>query len=124
MNAKVNKHKLVRHGRRKARVAGVVRGSTERPRLSVFRSLKNISVQVIDDTTGRTLAAAGSGDKTHKTQMKHGGNIAAAKVIGKAIAEKAKAAGLTKVAFDRNGHRYHGRVKALAEAAREGGLQF
>jgi large subunit ribosomal protein L18 len=124
MNIKVNKLKVARHARRKARVAGTLRGTTERPRLSVFRSAKNIAVQIIDDTTGRTLVAAGSGDKSHKTTMKHGGYIAAAKVIGKAIAEKAKAAGLNKVAFDRNGLRYHGRVKALAEAAREGGLQF
>jgi large subunit ribosomal protein L18 len=124
MNARVNKVKLIRHARRKARVAGVVRGTTERPRLSIFRSIKNISVQIIDDTSGKTLVAVGSGDKSHKTQLKHGGNVAAAKLIGKAIAEKAKAAGVVKVSFDRNGHRYHGRVKALAEAAREGGLQF
>lgn len=124
MNARVNKLKLLRHGRRKARVAGVVRGTTERPRLSVFRSLKNISVQIIDDTKGHTLVAVGSGDKAFKTQLKHGGSVAAAKTIGKAIAEKAKAAGVELVSFDRNGHRYHGRIKALAEAAREGGLKF
>ena len=92
--------------------------------MSIFRSIKNISVQIIDDTSGKTLVAVGSGDKAHKTQLKHGGNVAAAKLIGKAIAEKAKAAGVVKVSFDRGGHRYHGRVKALAEAAREGGLQF
>lgn len=116
--------KLIRADRRKSRVKGQVRGTTERPRLAVFRSMKNISVQIIDDTTGSTLVSASSLDKDIRTQMKHGGNIAAAKAIGKAIAEKAKAKGVTTVAFDRGGFRYHGRVKALADAAREGGLQF
>jgi large subunit ribosomal protein L18 len=92
--------------------------------LSVFRSVKNISVQVIDDTTGHTLAAASSVEKDLKTKMKHGGNRTAAEEIGKAIAAKAIAKGVTQVAFDRNGYRYHGRVKALAEAARKGGLKF
>jgi large subunit ribosomal protein L18 len=124
MSATVHKLKIARHTQRKLRTKGAVRGSTERPRLSVSRSLKNISVQVIDDTTGKTLVAASSGDKSHKTSLKHGGNIAAAKLIGKAIAEKAKEKGITQVAFDRAGYRYHGRIKALADAAREGGLQF
>lgn len=113
-----------RLARRKARVAGSVRGDTERPRLSVFRSDKHISVQIIDDSTSKTLVAASSLEKDVKTTLKHGANIAAAKLIGKRIAEKAVAAGITKVAFDRNGNRYHGRVKALADAAREGGLKF
>ncbi len=121
-SATINALKLTRHAQRKGRVKGAVRGSTERPRLSVFRSGKNIYAQVIDDTTGKTLAAVSSVVKT--LGLKHGGNIAAAKAIGTAIAEKAKAAGVTQVAFDRNGYRYHGRVKALADAAREGGLKF
>jgi len=93
-------------------------GTAQRPRLSVFRSLKNISVQVIDDRAGRTLAAASSMEK------KAGANIAAAKLVGKLIAERAIAKGIKKVVFDRGKALYHGRVKALAEAAREGGLQF
>ena len=120
----MNELKLVRHARRKARVKGTLTGTTERPRLSVFRSVKNISVQIIDDTTGKTLVSVGSNDKTLKATMKHGGNIAAAVAIGKAVAEKAIAKGIALVAFDRNGYRYHGRVKALADAAREGGLKF
>jgi large subunit ribosomal protein L18 len=120
-SATINALKLTRHAQRKGRVKGAVRGNTERPRLSVFRSGKNIYAQIIDDTTGKTLAAASS---LKSAGLKHGGNIAAAKAIGLAIADKAKAAGITLVAFDRNGYRYHGRVKALADAAREGGLKF
>lgn len=120
----INKLKLTRHTQRKARVKGAVRGSTERPRLAVFRSLKNISAQIVDDTTGRTLVAASSVDKGLKTTMKHGGNKAAAVAIGKALAQRALEKGISLVAFDRNGYRYHGRVKALADAAREGGLKF
>lgn len=120
----IQKVKQTRRLNRKARVKGSVRGTTERPRLSVFRSLKNISVQLIDDTKGMTLVSVGSVDKAYRTTMKHGGNITAAKAMGKAIAEKAKEKGITTVAFDRNGYKYHGRVKALAEAAREGGLKF
>jgi large subunit ribosomal protein L18 len=98
-------------------------GSTERPRLSVFRSLKHIYAQVIDDRSGRTLAAASSAEKGSPT-AKNGGNLAGAKAIGKLIADRAKAAGAKKVVFDRGGYRYHGRVKALADAAREAGLEF
>lgn len=123
-SAAINALKLTRRTQRKARTAGSVRGSEERPRLSVFRSVKNISAQIVDDTAGKTLAAASSVEKAARTTMKHGGNITAAKAIGKAIAEKALAKGITKVAFDRNGYRYHGRVKALADAAREAGLKF
>lgn len=96
-------------------------GTAERPRLSVFRSLKNIIAQVIDDAAGTTLAAASS---VEKGAVKKGGNVAAAKVVGKLIAQKALAKGLKKVVFDRGKALYHGRVKALAEAAREGGLEF
>ena len=122
MSDAVNQLKLVRRLQRKARVSGSVRGSTERPRLSVFRSVKHIYAQIVDDTTGKTLATANSDQKD--VALKHGGNKAAATVVGKAIAGKAIAAGITQVAFDRNGYRYHGRVKALADAAREGGLKF
>jgi large subunit ribosomal protein L18 len=118
----INQLRITRRENRKGRVKGAIRGSTERPRLSVFRSGKHIYAQVIDDTTGKTLAAASS--VTKGSTLKHGGNVSAAKAIGAAIAEKAKSAGVTQVAFDRNGYRYHGRVKALADAAREGGLKF
>ena len=106
------------------RVRQRVQGTTERPRLCVYRSLGHIYAQVIDDRAGKTLVSASSVDKETKKNLKGGGNIAAAKVIGKAIAERAKAAGVVKVVFDRGGYKYHGRVKALADAAREAGLQF
>jgi large subunit ribosomal protein L18 len=119
-----NKEKAVRLKRRKIGIRKRVAGSTERPRLTIFRSSKHIYAQVIDDHGGRTLATASTLHEDVKGDLKHGANITAAKRVGKAIAEKAKAAGVTKVAFDRAGNRYHGRVKALADAAREGGLQF
>lgn len=93
----------------------------QRPRLSVFRSLKNISAQIIDDATGKTLVAAST---VEKGAVKKGGNIAAAKAMGKLIAERAIAKGVKQVVFDRGRALYHGRVKALADAAREGGLDF
>jgi large subunit ribosomal protein L18 len=95
-----------------------------RPRLSVFRSGKNIHAQVIDDSKGRTLAAASSLDKDLKATLKTGADKAAAAAVGKLVAERALAAGVTEVVFDRGAYIYHGRVKALAEAAREGGLAF
>ena len=119
-----------------SRIRQRVRGSEERPRLAVFRSLKHIYVQVIDDRKGHTLAAASSGEsagekksgeKKSETKAKvvaNGGNVAGAKQVGKLIAERAKAQGVTKVVFDRGGYLYHGRVKALADAAREAGLEF
>jgi large subunit ribosomal protein L18 len=106
------------------RVRTRVQGTSERPRLCVYRSLEHIYAQVIDDRTGKTLVSASSVDGETKKALKGGGNIAAAKVIGKALAERAKAAGVSKVVFDRGGYKYHGRVKALADAAREAGLQF
>jgi large subunit ribosomal protein L18 len=106
------------------RIRKVVSGTPERPRLSIFRSLKHIYAQVIDDHSGRTLAAANTLDRALRPQIKVGGNVAAAKVVGKALAERARAAGVTQVVFDRGGYRYHGRVQALAEAAREAGLEF
>ena len=95
-----------------------------RPRLSVFRSGKHIYAQVIDDGQGRTLAAASSLDKGLKTDLKTGADKGAAAAVGKLVAERAVAAGVTKVVFDRGAYLYHGRVKALADAAREGGLAF
>jgi large subunit ribosomal protein L18 len=105
------------HKRIRARVSG----SAERPRLAVYRSLKHIYAQIIDDRAGRTLVSASSNEKSAET---NGGNVAGAKEIGKAIAERAKAKGITSVVFDRGGYLYHGRVKALADAAREAGLEF
>jgi large subunit ribosomal protein L18 len=120
-----NKKKQARLQRRKWSVRASVFGSAERPRLSIFRSDKHIYAQVIDDHTGRTLAAAAStSTDVRGSDLKNGGNVAAAKKVGLAIAAKAKAAGVSAVAFDRGGRRYHGRVKALADAAREGGLKF
>ena len=111
--------------RRKERVRFRIRAkSAGRPRLSVFRSGLNISAQVIDDHEGKTLAAASSLDKQLKSELKTGANIAAAKAVGKLLAERAVAAGVKEVVFDRGSYLFHGRVKALAEAAREGGLSF
>jgi large subunit ribosomal protein L18 len=95
-----------------------------RPRLSVFRSSKNIYVQIIDDTAGCTLVSASSLEKDLRGALKTGADVEAAKAVGKLIAERAKAAGVEQVVFDRGAYMYHGRVKALAEAAREGGLNF
>jgi large subunit ribosomal protein L18 len=106
------------------RVRQQLSGTAERPRLCVYRSIGHIYTQIIDDRSGRTIASASSVDKETKKNLKGGGNIASAKAIGKAIAERAKAAGVSKVVFDRGGYKYHGRVKALADAAREAGLQF
>ncbi len=117
--------KLEALDRRKARVRRALRAAANgRPRLSVFRSSKQIYVQVIDDAAGKTLAAASSIDKAIKGDLKTGSDVAAAAAVGKLVAERAKAAGVTKVIFDRSGYIYHGRVKAVAEAAREGGLDF
>jgi large subunit ribosomal protein L18 len=105
------------------RIRKKVVGTAERPRMNVYRSLNHIYVQVIDDLHGTTLVAANS-DEGKKGEKRIGGNVAAAKAVGKTIAERAKAKGITKVVFDRGGYIYHGRVKALADAAREAGLQF
>jgi len=115
-----NAHRQQVHGRVRQRV----QGTPERPRLCVHRSLGHIYVQVIDDQSGRTLASASSLDKKTRAALKGGGNVAAAKIIGKAIAERALAAGIKQVVFDRGGYMYHGRVEALANAAREAGLSF
>jgi len=102
------------------RIRKKISGSEERPRLSIYRSTAHIYVQIIDDRKGTTLVSA----STVEAKSKTGGNLASAKAVGKAVADKAKAKGITKVVFDRGGYLYHGRVKALADAAREAGLQF
>ena len=112
-----NAQRLKRHKRVRAKVFG----TAERPRLNVFRSEANIYAQIIDDVNGVTLASASSLDKAIEG---YGGNVAAATAVGKLLAERAKAKGIETVVFDRGGYLYHGRVKALAEGAREGGLQF
>ena len=113
-----NKVRLARH----ERVRNKVSGSTETPRLNVFRSNSNIFAQIIDDSEGKTLVSASSIDKELK--LKNGGNIEAATKVGQLLATRAKKAKIKKVVFDRGGYLYHGRVKALAEAARENGLEF
>ena len=118
------KKKQKRLERRKWSIRNHLSGTTERPRLSVFRSDKHIYAQIIDDYAGKTLAAAGSTTGEVRGDLKNGGNIEAAKRVGRAIAERAKAVGVGQVAFDRGGRKYHGRIKALADAAREGGLKF
>ncbi|HEY1864564.1 MAG TPA: 50S ribosomal protein L18 [Roseiarcus sp.] len=111
--------------RRKARVRrAVLAHAGGRPRLSVFRSSKQIYAQVIDDARGHTIAAASSLEKTLRESMKTGADVDAARRVGKELAERAKKAGVDKVVFDRGGYMYHGRVKALADGAREGGLDF
>ena len=112
-----NAQRLKRHRRVRAHISG----TAQRPRLDVFRSAKNIYAQVIDDVAGVTLASAASNEKDFGI---YGGNVEAAKKVGALIAERAKAKGIEEVVFDRGGYLYHGRVEALAEAAREGGLKF
>jgi large subunit ribosomal protein L18 len=109
---------------RHRRIRRVVRGTAGRPRLVVFRSLKHIYAQVVDDDRGVTVAAAGSLSPELKDALRSGGNVAAAKAVGELIARKAQASGVAAVVFDRGGYKYHGRVKALADAARAAGLVF
>jgi large subunit ribosomal protein L18 len=99
-------------------------GRVQLPRLSVFRSINHIYGQIVDDLRGQTLVSASTRDKEVRTTLKTGGNIAAAKVVGQALARRASAVGISRVVFDRGGYAYHGRVKALADAAREAGLKF
>ncbi|MDR3333030.1 MAG: 50S ribosomal protein L18 [Synergistaceae bacterium] len=115
-----NEMRVHRHRRLRKRVAG----TGDRPRLSVFRSLKHIYAQLIDDEAGRTLLAASTLDKALSDSLKSGGDQEAAKSVGKLIAERALAKGITTVVFDRGGHMFQGRVKVLADAAREAGLKF
>ena len=119
--AKINQK---RRFRRKRRVRKRVYGTADRPRLTVTRSLKHVHAQIIDDDAGVTLCQASSRNKELRESIGYGGNIAAAKAVGRVLAERARAQGIEQACFDRNGSRYHGRVKELADAAREGGLKF
>ncbi|HEX7547721.1 MAG TPA: 50S ribosomal protein L18 [Candidatus Methylomirabilis sp.] len=114
----------LRREKTKARIRGRISGTPERPRLTIYKSLKRIYVQAVDDTQGITLAAASSLEKDLRSSLKNGANIEAAKAVGASIAARLKEKGITAVVFDRNGYVYHGRVKALADSAREAGLQF
>ena len=109
---------------RHVRIRRVVTGTAERPRLAVFRSLNHIYAQLIDDTAGRTLVAVDSRAPAFRERLRTGGNVAAAKIVGELVAQKAKEHGIAQAVFDRGGYQYHGRVKALAEAARATGLRF
>ncbi len=122
MNHQKAKHKQQR--RRRLHVRNKITGTPERPRLTVFRSSKHIYAQLIDDLTGNTLAAASSNTPDVRQSVPYGGNVKAAAEVGKKIAAVAKEKGITKAAFDRGHYRYHGRIKALADGAREGGLSF
>ncbi len=115
------KQRVTARGRIRERIRGKVRGNADRPRLAVFRSLKHIYVQVIDDASGKTLVSASSREKDAGAK---GSNQAAAKALGALIARKAKDKGINQVVFDRGGYLYHGNIKALADAARENGLEF
>jgi len=106
------------------RIRKKISGTTQRPRLCVYRSVNHIYAQIVDDSAGKTLAAASTVEKTVSGGAKATGNVAAAKTVGKAIADRARAKGIETVVFDRGGYIYHGRIKALAEAAREAGLKF
>jgi len=110
--------------RRRRRIRGKIRGTADRPRLSVFRSSRHIYAQVINDDLGIVLISASTVDSVLKGNLKEGGNVEAAREVGKLLAERATENSINTVTFDRGGFRYHGRVKALAEAAREGGLKF
>ena len=112
------------NSKRHLRVRNRIKGNAERPRLSVYRSLNHIYAQIIDDSKGITLISESTMESDLKGQVESGGNIGAAQAVGKAIAEKALTQGIKKVVFDRGGHIYHGRIKILAEAAREAGLDF
>ena len=122
----MNKQKIISKQRQRRRYhsRGKSRGTVERPRLSVFRSHKHIACQVIDDVTRKTIVSASTRDSAVAESISYGGNKDAAIAIGKVVAEKALAAGVTKVRFDRGDYQYHGRVAALADGAREGGLNF
>lgn len=122
----MNKNRAIyrQRERRKWRVRKSIRGTAERPRLSVFRSHKHIGCQIIDDSAGKTLLAVATVDKETRSELKYGGNRKAAEAVGRKLAEKALAAGITQVKFDRGNYKYHGRVAALADAARAAGLSL
>lgn len=121
---KQDKLKNIQRWRRRNRVRKKLRGTAEHPRMSVHRSNKHVYCQIIDDESGKTLASASTRDKDVRGQIKYGGNCDAAKVVGQVIAERAKSAGVATVKFDRGRFKFHGRLAELANAAREGGLQF
>ncbi|GAN33682.1 MAG: 50S ribosomal protein L18 [Candidatus Brocadia sp. AMX2] len=110
--------------RRHLRIRRKVIGTSDRPRLSVCRTLKHIYCQIINDIEGKTLAAASTQSADIRSQIKYGGNVKAAEIVGKKIADEAKSKGITKVVFDKGGYKYHGRIKALAESARKNNLSF
>ncbi|MBI1728737.1 MAG: 50S ribosomal protein L18 [Candidatus Rokubacteria bacterium] len=116
--------KVVGRKIRHLRVRTKVQGTAERPRLAIYRSLNHIYAQVVDDAAGRTIVSVDSRSADFRGKAKSGGNVAAAKIVGELVAKKAKAGGIAKVVFDRGGYQYHGRVKALADAARAAGLVF
>lgn len=118
-----NRRKVWRRLRRKKGIRKRTFGTAERPRLTVFRSLQHIYAQIVDDENGVTLCEASSRSKDLRSKVGYGGNVTAAKVVGAALAERAKAKNIEAVCFDRNGYRYHGRIKGLADAVREGGLR-
>lgn len=124
MAEKQGKNKLAAHARRERRTRAKIRGTAARPRLSIFRSLSNIFAQVIDDEQGRTLVSASTIDKELASQLDGKNKSEAAKLVGELVAKRAVAAGIEAVVFDRGGFRYHGRVAALADGAREAGLKF
>ena len=116
--------KLPGRQKRHVRLRKKVTGTTERPRMNVRRSLKNLSIQIVDDSKGITLVSATTADKDFRKKHAYGGNVKAAESLGALIAEKARAKNITRVVFDRGGYDYHGRIKSFAEAARKGGLEF
>jgi large subunit ribosomal protein L18 len=118
------KKKTAMRERRQRRIRAKVQGTTQRPRLNVFRSLTNIYAQVIDDSVGKTLVSASTIDNEIAAQLEGKSKVEAARLVGKVVAERAKNAGIDHVVFDRGGYKYHGRVAALAEGAREAGLEF
>lgn len=121
---RASKLKSERRSRRKRGIRKGVFGTASKPRLTVFRSCNHIYAQIVDDDRGVTLCDASTRNKALRDQLSYGGNVAAAKIVGMALAESAKAINIDTVCFDRNGYRFHGRVKGLADAAREGGLKF
>jgi large subunit ribosomal protein L18 len=116
--------RLTAHEKRKARIRKKVNGTTERPRLTVYKSLKHVYAQVVDDTTGKTLVSAGTTSKGLRDAVKEDAKTDAAKRVGEAVAKAALEKGITQVVFDRNGFDYHGRIAAVAQAARDAGLKF
>jgi large subunit ribosomal protein L18 len=120
----ITKDRRAPRDKRHHRLRRYVRGSAARPRLAVFRSLNHIYAQLVDDDAGHTLVAVDSRSADFRGRQPSGGNVAAAAIVGELLAQKAKGRGIERVVFDRGGFKYHGRVKALADAARKGGLQF